>query len=607
MEVGATSVAVGARSSAAVDVEAAAGMGSSAAVGMRSHAIAGMGPSDAPAICARGFSFSYPGAPPVLEDVGWRVAQGEFALLTGATGSGKTTLLRCCKPELAPVGERAGELFLFGRAVAAWNPADSSAAIGYVAQNPETQLVCDEVWHELAFGLENLGTAPGIMRRHVAETAQFFGVEAWMHRAVAELSGGQKQLVNLASVLVMQPRLLLFDEPTAQLDPVAEKNFLHELFRVNRELGVTVVVATHAPEVMAAYATCAFEVRAGKVEQVDLSTFCPKGGVRPLSSESRGLSENGGPLENRRFPENGGLPAGSHKPVFSPASEGGAARFGGKASSGGGKASSGFSRVRRTASCFGPSRVRRAPSCEKPTDASASACALSLDDVFFRYAKGASWVLRGLDFFARPGGIHAIVGGNGSGKSTLLRVAARVRKPERGRVCSAQTGSQALLPQEPKTLFVCDTVEGELSEWAGRCGFARADVVAAARCFGLDAFLARHPYDLSGGQQQLLALAKVLLTRPSLLFLDEPVKGLDAAAKLLVARALLDCAQGGAAIVCATHDLGFAAVVASDVSLLFDGQLACTEPTASFFAGNRFYRPVPDAFSRLWEEERGSK
>lgn len=511
-------VAVGAK---ADDVPAAVG----AAAGDAS-AMTGTGLGGAPAICARGFSFSYPDAPPVLEGADWCVAQGEFALLVGATGSGKTTLLRCCKPELAPVGERAGELSAFGRAADAWDPVDSAAAIGYVAQSPETQLVCDEVAHELAFGLENLGTPPDVMRRRIAEVAQFFGVEAWMHRAVADLSGGQKQLVSLASVLAMRPRLLLLDEPTAQLDPVAEKRFLHELFRVNRELGITVVVATHAPEAMAAYATCAFEVRAGKVEQVALSAFRSANGI---DAPARGRSDD--------------------------------------------------------------------------ESASEPACTLFLNDVFFRYAKGDPWVLRGLDFSARSGGIHVVVGGNGSGKSTLLRVAARSLKQDRGRVRNLWTGVQALLPQDPKALFVCDIVEEELMEWTHRCGFTHADTLAMAERFGLGALLARHPYDLSGGQQQLLALAKVLLTRPSLLLLDEPVKGLDARAKLLVACALLDCAQEGATIVCATHDLGFAAAVASDVSLLFDGQLVCTEPTADFFAGNQFYRPVPDAFSRLWGKE----
>ncbi len=521
------------------------------------------------AICARKFSFSYPDGPRVLDRIDWRVAQGAFVLIIGATGSGKTTLLRNLKPELAPAGVCDGSLCVLGDAVRSWEPGESAARIGYVAQSPENQMVCDEVAHEVAFGLENLGCAPGAMRRRVAEVAQFFGIGEWMHRAVADLSGGQKQLVNLAGVLVMQPRLLLLDEPTAQLDPVAEKNFLHELFRVNRELGVTVVVATHAPEAMAAYATCVFEVAAGKVSQADLREFAPSIACEGKDLASKAPSGHRSPLQLERRARALPLPLDS----------GGITGW-------------------RQGSTNNRKGVASSVPPEKPTEG-----ALSLTDVFFRYAKGEPWVLRGLDFSARPGAVHAVVGGNGSGKSTLLRMAARALKQERGRVRNPWIGAQALLPQDPKALFVCDTVEEELMEWAHRCGYVRTHTLAQAERFGLKPLLARHPYDLSGGQKQLLALAKVLLTRPSLLLLDEPTKGLDAHAKLHVARALAACAHEGAAIVCATHDLSFVAAVADSVSMLFDGQLACTEPAAKFFENNLFYRPLRDAFTRLLEEE----
>lgn len=229
-----------------------------------------------PAVRLAGFGFSYPDGQPVLADVSWRVEAGSFALLVGGTGSGKTTLLRSLKPEIAPVGARSGALELFGEPYEAWRERGSAACAGYVAQSPENQIACDVVWHELAFGLENLGVPPDAMRRRVAEVAHFFGIEPWVRASTAALSGGQKQMVNLAAVLAMQPRLLLLDEPTAQLDPVAEKSFLHALFRINRELGIAVVVATHAPEAMVAYATAAFELADGRVEAVPLERFsCP--------------------------------------------------------------------------------------------------------------------------------------------------------------------------------------------------------------------------------------------------------------------------------------------------------------------------------------------
>ena len=480
------------------------------------------------AIEARGFAFRYPESTASIGPLDWTVEEGAFQLLVGATGSGKTTVLSSCKPAIAPAGERAGALRAFGRPVDELDAREAAATVGYVAQSPENQIVCDSVWHELAFGLENLGVEQDEMRRRVAEVAHFFGIEPWFRRSVAELSGGQKQMTTLAGTLAMQPRLLLLDEPTAQLDPVAEKNFLHALFRVNRELGITVVVATHAPEAMAEYATDTVELREGTL----IRCFEPRAGV---------------------------------------------------------------SAFRRSES------VPVAPASAQDDEA---AYAVSLHDIHLRYARDADWVLRGCDLRVTAGSIHAVVGGNGCGKSTLLRAIARVVKPERGRVENCLAARQALLPQDPKTLFVCDTVAEELREWQANCGYDNAAIDGVLARFGLDARVSNHPYDLSGGQQQLLAFAKLLLTDPDLLLLDEPTKGLDAPSKLLVARTLCDLAQAGATVVLATHDLTFAALVADAATMLFDGEAVCTEPAAAFFAGNLFYRPTEDAFSRLWREER---
>ena len=224
---------------------------------------------DMPAIEVRSLSFAYPDADAaVLEGLDWSVPQGAFALLVGGTGSGKSTLLSLLKPEIAPAGERTGELLVLGENVADMDVRASAERVGYVFQDPENQIVCETVWHEMAFGLENLGLARDEMRRRVAETSYFFGLEDWLHRDTDTLSGGRKQLLSLAAVLTLRPRVLLLDEPTSQLDPVAEKNFLHALFRVNRELGCTVVVATHQPRPMLEYATCAYRIEDGRVREV---------------------------------------------------------------------------------------------------------------------------------------------------------------------------------------------------------------------------------------------------------------------------------------------------------------------------------------------------
>ncbi|MCI1879724.1 MAG: energy-coupling factor ABC transporter ATP-binding protein, partial [Olsenella sp.] len=211
-------------------------------------------------------SFTYPATDtepspsPVLEHVSLAVPEGAFALITGSTGSGKSTLLRLAKPEVAPTGTLGGNVLAFGRDVRTLSSVESAQTVGLVFQSPDSQIVCDTVWHEMAFGLENLGTPVPEMRRRVAETCMFFGMEPWFRRQTANLSGGQRQMLALAATLAMRPRLLLLDEPTSMLDPVAEKDFLAMLFRANRELGVTVVVATHAPEPMRDVATCAFRV-----------------------------------------------------------------------------------------------------------------------------------------------------------------------------------------------------------------------------------------------------------------------------------------------------------------------------------------------------------
>lgn len=467
--------------------------------------------SDVPAIEVRGLRFAYPGAgAPVLEGLDWRVPQGAFALLVGGTGSGKSTLLSLLKPEISPAGERAGELRVLGEDVADMDVRASAERVGYVFQDPENQIVCETVWHEMAFGLENLGVSRDEMRRRVAETSYFFGLEDWLHRDTDTLSGGRKQLLSLAAVLALRPRALLLDEPTSQLDPVAEKNFLHALFRANRELGCTVVVATHQPRPMLEYATCAYRIEAGRVcEVADLASL---GGREELLASD---------------------------------------------------------------------------SC-RPAQGEAPGAA-AIREGWFRYDRASGWVLRGLDVAFSAGAVHAIVGGNGCGKSTMLSVLAKTAKLQRGRMMRG-AASVALLPQNPKALLVAETVHDELMEWASACGYDEAAAQEQAARLGLAGLEARHPYDLSGGQRQLLALAKLLLIGPELLLLDEPTKGLDLASRRIIARGLRDHAKAGGTVIMATHDLDFAEQVSDDVAMMFDGEIACMEPPADFFADNVFYR-----------------
>lgn len=454
-------------------------------------------------------TFRYPGSRgDVLSGVSMAVPAGAFALLVGGTGSGKSTLLSLAKPQIAPAGDRAGQVRVFGRPV---DDLDGAVAceVGYVFQDPDNQIVCDSVWHEMAFGLENLGTPQGEMRRRVAEASYFFGMGPWFHSDTDSLSGGRKQLLALASTLVMQPRVLLLDEPTAQLDPIAARNFLHALFRVNRELGCSVVVATHEPELMADYATCAFELVDGAVREVE--------SLGRFKCEAT-LAERGAPC-----------------------------------------------------------------------DANAPA-AVSARGAWFRYGRDDDWVLRGLDLEVRQGEVHALVGGNGCGKSTLLALIAGTRRAQRGEVRSA-ISAKAMLPQDPKALFAEERVDEELMEWAHIGGYDADEVQAMMGELGLADRAGLHPYDLSGGQRQMLALGKLLLVHPRLLLLDEPTKGLDRAAREHVAGMIEAARRDGVTVIVSTHDLAFVRRVADRVSLMFDGELACTEPVGEFFRNNLFYRP----------------
>ena len=454
-------------------------------------------------------TFRYPGSRgDVLSGVSMAVPAGAFALLVGGTGSGKSTLLSLAKPQIAPAGDRAGQVRVFGRPVDVLDGAEA-CEVGYVFQDPDNQIVCDSVWHEMAFGLENLGTPQGEMRRRVAEASYFFGMGPWFHSDTDALSGGRKQLLALASTLVMQPRVLLLDEPTAQLDPIAARNFLHALFRVNRELGCTVVVATHEPELMADYATCAFEL-------VD-------GAVRAVENLGRFKCE-------ATLAERGAL-----------------------------------------------------------CDANAPA-AVSARGAWFRYGRDDDWVLRGLDLEVRQGEVHALVGGNGCGKSTLLALIAGTRRAQRGEVRSA-ISAKAMLPQDPKALFAEERVDEELMEWAHIGGYDADEVQAMMGELGLADRAGLHPYDLSGGQRQMLSLGKLLLVHPRLLLLDEPTKGLDRTARERVAGMIEAARRDGVTVIVSTHDLAFVRRVADRVSLMFDGELACTEPVGEFFRNNLFYRP----------------
>lgn len=504
-------------------------------------------------------------------------------LVCGASASGKTTLLRLLKPMVAPAGSLAGSIELAGDPIEGMPVREQASRIGFVMQDPDAQICTDDVLSELAFGLESLGVDRERMRSRIAEVAQFFGMASILHSKTSELSGGQKQLLNLASAVISRPEVLLLDEPMAQLDPIARESFLSMLVKVNKELGVTVVLSEHHLDDVMDIVDEALFLDQGEVAAVgtpdevasfifdsrrDLSPMLPAPAEVFLALKAR---EGGGVAFDRPIP-------------FSVRDARGWLR---------GYAASRELPDHRDASLMEAASVDPSYAKER-ADLGSSECAIRLQDVWFRYERNAPDVLRVCSLEIASRRITALVGGNGSGKTTLLKVLGARVKPYMGAVFVFDEGKRSLvrassasarttiahLPQDPTLIFDSDTVSGEIAD---------PGVLHEWGIHSLDGLLDADPFDLSGGQRQLLALAKVLLTDADILLLDEPTKGMDIALRSRVQDVLRKECERGRTIVMATHDLDLAARCADIVAMVFDGALTTILPTRRFFVENLIY------------------
>lgn len=517
----------------------------------------------------RHVSFAYPmQKEPALSDVSFTVEKGEFVTVCGATGSGKSTLLRLLKKEIMPLGNLTGDVLIHG------SPRDtlpddlSAYTIGYVMQRPEQQLVTDKVWHELAFGLENMGVPQRSIGRRIAEMASYFGIENWFDKDVNTLSGGQKQLLNLAAIMVMQPSLLILDEPTAQLDPIAASDFIATLHKINRELGTTILITEHRLEDVIPVSDKLLVLSNGTITHFD----APRSVLERLHAQDPLLCA---------------MPAAAQV----------------------------YHRTLQKGSC--PMTVRegrdyvethfenRIPSLREEEMQTDSSCALSFDRVSFRYDRQSPDVLKELTFKVYEGEIFCILGGNGSGKTTTLLSAAGLLKPYDGVISvfgkrirdyknqSLYQNCVTMLPQDVQTLFLRHTVREELAD-AGK--------EASLMPIDMEALMDKHPYDLSGGQQQLVGLAKVLSTHPRLLLLDEPTKGIDANARRRFIHILKALKQQGMTLVIVTHDVEFAALCADRCAMFFRGDMVSIGTPRRFFGQNSFYTTAVSRMSRGYYE-----
>lgn len=558
------------------------------------------------------FGFSYPeSSRKVLEHVNLNIKEGTLNVIMGRSGCGKSTLLRQLKSVLAPAGEKEGEILYRNIPLRDTDHRTQSQEIGFVMQNPDNQIVTDKVWHELAFGLESLGYDNATIRLRVAEMASYFGIQKWFYKNVSELSGGQKQLLNLASVMAMHPSLLILDEPTSQLDPIAASDFLETVKKINRDIGTTVLLTEHRLQDIIPYAD--------RVFVMDEGTLFLEGTPREIGTKLK--EQHHGMFLSMPVPMQ--IYAGTDSILTCPLTVSEGRQWireyikekGIKKE----KIQQANQRLEKqgekneneTAGFFG--HIKRQKENTPP--------AIQMKDIWFRYEKDSPDVIQDLSLEVKKGEFYALVGGNGTGKSTTLSLLGRVHQPYSGRIYldgkdlrsfsdrELYCGYLGVMPQNPQSIFLKKTVLEDLysviggkkekpsSEYPISMKKEKA-IEGIVSLTHLEGLLERHPYDLSGGEQQRLALAKVLLLRPKILLMDEPTKGMDAEYKEELGSILKKLQSHGMTIFMISHDVEFVAEYADTTGLFFEGNIVTSKKTRDFFAGNNFYTTAANRMAR---------
>lgn len=525
-------------------------------------------------------SFSYPQTEKkAVDNLNLTLNAGDFALLCGESGCGKSTLLKLIKRQLAPFGEKSGRIMLSGVLQEELDEREEVRRIGFVMQDPESQIVTDTVWHELAFGLENLGEPTQVIRRRVAEMASYFGIEAWFYKKTTELSGGQKQLLNLASVMAMQPEILLLDEPTAQLDPIAAADFIGTVKKLNRELGLTVLMVEHRLEEVFPLADRVLIMQNGKL--------C-------FDAPPQNAGEFFESYPNH--PMRASLPCAMR--IFSALGEKGESPL----------------TVRQGRRFISENYKNDINTLDITRQEQNSETLLELKELWFRYKKELPDVLKGVCFKIKKAEHFCILGGNGAGKSTMLSVAAGLLKPYRGKVIlngkpierlsksELYKKNIALLPQDPKSVFTENSLIEDMRAFGKTMEISENElngrISEITEMLGLGQLLDSHPLDMSGGEQQKAALAKLLLSEPQVLLLDEPTKGIDAFSKQTLIDIIIGLKKKGVTVVTVTHDVEFAAAAADRCGMFFSGELMSVDAPESFFAENSFYTTAANRIAR---------
>ena len=537
-----------------------------------------------------GLKFSYPNQlKKALNNINFSIDEGDFVLICGESGCGKSTLLRHLKPELSPHGQVSGDIYYYSQKINDYSSKQLASEIGYVLQNPDSQIVTDKVWHELAFGLENMGLDTQSIRLRVAEMASFFGIQGWFRKNVNDLSGGQKQLLNLASIMAMQPKILILDEPTSQLDPIAAKDFIDTLVRINKELSTTIIMTEHNLEDIYSVCDKVIVMEDGKVICNDTNYKV----VDILSRDKNHKMVKSLPTPSKIYNQLNEYLEGANKSPLT---------------------------VKDCRQWLNDSMdeltITKLDDTETEIniDEKDREIAIELKDVYFQYNKISEPTIRDLSFKVYKGEIYSILGGNGTGKSTTLSLVARQRKPQRGKIFinniemkkynnkSLYENNLALLPQNPQSLFVFETVKEDLEEVLILQNKDREyidkEVKRVSKLLDIEHLLEHHPYDLSGGELQRAGMAKVMLLNPKIILLDEPTKGLDAYCKEEIGKMLMKLRDMGVTIVVVSHDIEFSARYSDRCAMFFDGSIVSEGTPREFFLGNNFYTTVSNRIAR---------
>lgn len=550
---------------------------------------------------------------PALKEASFCVAQGDFLVILGSSGCGKTTLLKLLKPVLAPHGKKSGSIFFNGADIESLSYEELASDIGFVMQDVNAQLVTDEVWHELAFGLESLGCSNSMIKRRVAEMTSFFGLSGIFHKKVRELSGGQKQMVNLASVMAMNPKLLILDEPTSQLDPIAAEEFVACLTRINRELGTTIIMTEHRLEEVLPVCTKVMAMEDGQVTAFGplrecMAELCTDGrymgfmtaATRVYAGVSKDKKKYHADMTHNKDEIHANESVAVDNIYSLPVSVGEGRSYLAEllkntTLTGGNSHESELCdktiEEEKTFINIGKNKMTVDEKIVSDKHVSTGNDILICKSLCYAYDKAGDDIVNKLTLSVREGEILSISGGNGSGKTTFLKLIAGIMEPDNGRIRVAAGRRTALLPQNPTDLFTRNTVRDELvcTQDSVENEISYEAVADVVRTCMMEDLLLRHPYDLSGGEQQRLALAKLMLIDPDIFLLDEPTKGIDPEFKLEYGDILKQLKTRGKTIIIVSHDIEWEASISDRCALMFDGSIAAIEPVKDFFSGNHFY------------------